>query len=281
MQGAGRAAWLLRALCAAAGYVLARITASGGDSSAAAESLPPMAEIGARVGCDKVTVHRYHRGYEAHLARRRREALRILEIGLGCDSAPGARGPGRSVRLWGEYLPAAALHVVELNGSCAGAFEAEEAARRRSGAAWGPRGGVTLTVGDQQDRGFLRSLREGAPAGGWDVIVDDGGHHPRQQAASFEGLWAALAPGGLYVIEDIQTSFWTLPGAPPLDPPPRRGQLPFTDYLATQVLPRLHTVVAGGGWEVDNQFRSEVARVDCWHFVCFVSKAGDPVPRHA
>lgn len=40
------------------------------------------------------------------------------------------------------------------------------------------------------------------------MIVDDGGHTPAQQRASYERLFPALRHGGLYIIEDIETSFW-------------------------------------------------------------------------
>jgi hypothetical protein len=46
--------------------------------------------------------------------------------------------------------------------------------------------------------------------GGFDLVVDDGGHTMAQQRASLEGLWRAVRPGGLYVVEDLQTSY--LPG---------------------------------------------------------------------
>lgn len=42
--------------------------------------------------------------------------------------------------------------------------------------------------------------------GKFDIIIDDGGHLYHQQKASFEVLWAELAPGGLYFIEDLQVS---------------------------------------------------------------------------
>ena len=36
---------------------------------------------------------------------------------------------------------------------------------------------------------------------GFDVIVDDGGHHPDMQMASLAGLWPALKSGGVYIVE--------------------------------------------------------------------------------
>jgi hypothetical protein len=36
-----------------------------------------------------------------------------------------------------------------------------------------------------------------------DIIIDDGGHRPYQQAASFKRLWPFLRDGGIYAIEDM------------------------------------------------------------------------------
>eukprot|EP01065_Artemidia_motanka_P033284 TRINITY_DN40258_c0_g1_i1.p3 TRINITY_DN40258_c0_g1~~TRINITY_DN40258_c0_g1_i1.p3 ORF type:complete len:279 (+),score=100.82 TRINITY_DN40258_c0_g1_i1:74-910(+) len=272
-----RATWVSRVCWIALGFALSRALDSvastrAADATRGAPGMPSLQSIGVSVGDDKVTVHRYHRGYEKHLEHLRDEPLRMLEIGLGCDATGNGTGPGRSVQLWGRYVRRASLDVAEFAADCAKRFEDQERQRKARGEPWAPTGGFRMYIGDQQDRDFLAVLKAAAPAGGWDVVIDDGGHHPRQQITSFEALWPAVAPGGMYVIEDIQTSFWTLPGAPPLDPPVRRGQMPFTDFLASQVAVKLHTVVRGGGWEVDNGFRSEVDRVDCWHFVCFVFK---------
>lgn len=37
----------------------------------------------------------------------------------------------------------------------------------------------------------------------FDVIIDDGGHHPDTQIDTFKNAWNYLKPGGLYFIEDI------------------------------------------------------------------------------
>lgn len=45
------------------------------------------------------------------------------------------------------------------------------------------------------------------PGGGFDVIIDDGGHNNFQQFNSFIVLFLhALKPGGVYFIEDLQVS---------------------------------------------------------------------------
>ena len=43
--------------------------------------------------------------------------------------------------------------------------------------------------------------------GNFDIIIDDGGHRMDQQITSFKMLFPALKSGGIYVIEDLATSF--------------------------------------------------------------------------
>lgn len=66
--------------------------------------------------------------------------------------------------------------------------------------------GATIFTGDQADVGFLERV-VAETGGGFDVVVDDGGHTMAQQRTSLEGLWRAVRPGGLYVVEDLQTSY--------------------------------------------------------------------------
>lgn len=64
-------------------------------------------------------------------------------------------------------------------------------------------------VGDQADTLFLAKFSTEATTDGlFDIIIDDGGHTMDQQMTSLEFLWKAVKPGGLYVIEDLQTSYW-------------------------------------------------------------------------
>ncbi len=58
--------------------------------------------------------------------------------------------------------------------------------------------GFTLHFGDQQDLEFLADLMEKTP-GGFDVIIDDGGHSMEQQQTSLMALWRHVRPGGVYM----------------------------------------------------------------------------------
>lgn len=66
--------------------------------------------------------------------------------------------------------------------------------------------GTTVEIGDQADPAFLERL--GATHGPFDLIVDDGGHQMHQQITSFRHLWPRLNDRGLYVVEDVHTSYW-------------------------------------------------------------------------
>src|SRR6185503_13401380 len=60
---------------------------------------------------------------------------------------------------------------------------------------------VRVHVGDQADREFWRKFRKDVPL--LDIIVDDGGHTPRQQIVTLEELLPHLRPGGVYLCEDV------------------------------------------------------------------------------
>jgi len=65
---------------------------------------------------------------------------------------------------------------------------------------------VSVRQGSQDDAAFL--TRMSAEHGPFDIVIDDGSHVPAQVIASFDVLFPLLADGGLYVIEDVQTTFW-------------------------------------------------------------------------
>jgi hypothetical protein len=63
-----------------------------------------------------------------------------------------------------------------------------------------------IFIGDQEDRDFLRSLV--AQTGPIDVVIDDGGHTMGQQIATFEEVYPRLTDNGVYLVEDVHTSYW-------------------------------------------------------------------------
>lgn len=66
--------------------------------------------------------------------------------------------------------------------------------------------GTVVEIGDQADPEFLGRI--GQAHGPFDLIVDDGGHKMHQQITSFRHLWPRLRDRGLYIVEDVHTSYW-------------------------------------------------------------------------
>ena len=135
--------------------------------------------------------HAYELMYAAHLAPIRMQHIRFLEIGLGCNMAKGA---GLSVQLWLEYLPNAQIWMAEYDERCYRAKSKEIEAESK--------GRVNVLLGDQGNVAVLKNWMR-LSGGKFDFIIDDGGHRASQQWTSLINLWPSLAPGGVYLIEDM------------------------------------------------------------------------------
>ena len=64
---------------------------------------------------------------------------------------------------------------------------------------------IEIYIGSQSDRSFLRNLKDQIPE--IDILIDDGGHSMQQQIVTFEELFEHVKKDGIYLCEDIQTSY--------------------------------------------------------------------------
>ena len=93
--------------------------------------------------------------------------------------------------MWKSYFgPQARIVGVDINPRCANLGEPQ----------------IEIVIGDQEDRQFLKSLAN--RVGDIDVLIEDGGHTMAQQIATFEELWPNIVDGGVFLIEDLHTSYW-------------------------------------------------------------------------
>lgn len=130
--------------------------------------------------------HHYFDIYHRHLGRFRGQSLTVVEVGVF---------NGGSLRMWRNYFgPQARIVGVDLHPGCAKFAEP----------------GIEVVIGDQADRGFLRSLAD--RCGDLAVVIDDGGHKMHEQIATFEELYPRLRADGVYVCEDTHTSYWPVGG---------------------------------------------------------------------
>lgn len=124
----------------------------------------------------------YLPAYDHYLSAFRGSAVRFLEIGVF---------EGGSLELWRTFFGEAATIVgVDIDDSRAANVDPPN---------W-------TAVGSQDDPESLRSVVE--RMGGLDVVLDDGSHVGKHQWASFEALFPLLADGGVYIVEDLHTSWW-------------------------------------------------------------------------
>ena len=73
---------------------------------------------------------------------------------------------------------------------------------------------LMIYSGSQVDMSFLEKFKADFSDKKFDVIVDDGSHVPWHQIFTLEYMFdTLLMDGGLYIIEDIETSYWDKPGA--------------------------------------------------------------------
>ena len=116
--------------------------------------------------------------YESYFDRLREKEINILEIGVD---------KGDSLRLWRDYFTKAkicGLDIVKKDFSI---------------------NNVEIFCGDQSDHNFLSKIVE--KYGKFDVIIDDGCHVSKHIISSFNYLFDYLSENGLYIIEDLQTSY--------------------------------------------------------------------------
>ena len=120
--------------------------------------------------------------YETYFQKFRNRAVTVLEIGVF---------HGGSLHMWKDYFgPHARIYGVDINPNCK-ALEDDQ---------------IKVFIGSQEDRKFLRNLVKTLPK--IDILVDDGGHTMRQQITTFEELYAHVNENGIYLCEDLHTSYW-------------------------------------------------------------------------
>lgn len=139
---------------------------------------------------DKFFSHSYQTMYGMFLGPLSKGSYKpkMLEIGLGCTMT---YGPGASLKFWKQLLPNAELWESDIDVQCV------DESRSR-----GQLENVNVLTGDQGNKTVLAQWLQ-ISGGNFDVIVDDGGHKNGQIKASFDVLWPAVKPGGLYFIEDM------------------------------------------------------------------------------
>ena len=125
----------------------------------------------------------YFNIYDRYFSRYRGTDVHVMEIGVF---------HGGSLQMWKHYFgPNAKIYGVDINPHCK-QLEEEQ---------------IEIFVGDQADRKFLRSIANAVPK--IDILIDDGGHRMDQQINTFEELFPHIDKEGVYLCEDLLTSYFS------------------------------------------------------------------------
>ena len=119
----------------------------------------------------------YHRHFSKFIGRE----VHVLEVGIYS---------GGSLRMWREYFgKGCRVYGVDINDACMACKDE----------------GIKVFIGDQADRSFWVRIKQAVPT--IDILIDDGGHLPEQQRIALEEMLPHIAPGGVYLCEDIHGRF--------------------------------------------------------------------------
>ena len=140
-----------------------------------------MLQYGKINNTDKVTHHEYHKYYDYILKQFYNSHGSIVEIGIGT---------GVSLPMWISLFKNAHIYGVDI--------ESEDKTNER----------YTIFKADQSNIDDLNILKSSLIDKNVFFINDDGSHIPEHQLLSFNVLFPILVEGGIYIIEDIETSYW-------------------------------------------------------------------------
>ena len=137
-------------------------------------------QLGLDSRTDKIWHHGYHRFYPRYIESLRNTATGMLEIGIDQNY---------SVNVWLNYFSKATIYGIDI--------DVEHESER-----------LKIFKGDQSSLSDLQQIRSKITEP-IQFIIDDGSHNPEHQLLTFDYFFQnLLEPGGVYIVEDIETSYW-------------------------------------------------------------------------
>ena len=120
--------------------------------------------------------------YERHFSKYRDKDIVLMEVGVS---------NGGSIKMWLNYFgKKTKIYGIDIDPRCK---EFEE-------------NNVEIFIGSQSDLQFLEEIKKKVPK--IDILIDDGGHFMEQQITTFNVLFSHVKDDGVYLCEDLHTSYW-------------------------------------------------------------------------
>ena len=134
---------------------------------------------------DKRLINKYQHYfdvYDRHFSKYKGQEITIVEVGVF---------QGGSLQMWRSYFgPKAKIWGIDIDPRCKLLEEQN----------------TNIIIGSQEDETFLESIYD--ITGPIDILIDDGGHTQKQQIKTFKILFDKIKNDGVYLCEDVHTSYW-------------------------------------------------------------------------
>lgn len=127
--------------------------------------------------------HHYFEVYDNYFKKFIGKNPVVLEIGVS---------RGGSLDMWNYYFDKnCSIYGFDIDSSCK-QYENQN---------------IKIIIGDQNNKNHLDNIIKDLPP--IDIIIDDGSHIQEHIINSFTNLYNHINPGGVYLIEDLHTAYWS------------------------------------------------------------------------
>ena len=188
--------------------------------------------------------HGYIKIYEKYFESVRDQKLKILEIGIA---------DGKSLLMWSDYFKNSIVIGIDIHK-----VDIKEKKLDRNN--------IKVHQGSQSDIKFINDIVKKYE--NFDIIIDDGSHLKKDVIKSFHLLFPHLNNDGLYVVEDMQTSYNHFFGGNPFDLKYSNSHMNFFKHLTD----RLNYQEIANPFYVGNKYDAKITNISFYHNLVFVRK---------
>ena len=188
--------------------------------------------------------HGYIEIYESFFKELKNKELKILEIGIA---------DGKSLLAWSDYFKNSTIIGIDIHKINV----VEKKLNRKN---------IKVHQGSQSDKSFINEIIN--IYGTLDIIIDDGSHLTKDVKKSFHLLFPYLNNDGLYVVEDMQTSYNHFFGGNPFDLKYSSSHMNFFKDLTDRIN---HQEIANPFY-IKNKYDSKITNISFYRNIVFVRK---------
>ena len=188
--------------------------------------------------------HGYTNVYEKYFESLREQKLKILEIGIA---------DGKSLLTWSDYFKNSTIIGIDIHK-----IDIKEKKLDRDN--------IKIHQGSQSNKNFINEIIN--IYGNFDIIIDDGSHLRKDVIKSFHLLFPHLNDDGLYIVEDMQTSYNHFFGGNPFDLKYSNSHMNFFKHLTD----RLNYQEIANPFYISNKYDGKITNISFYHNLVFVKK---------